>query len=206
MTTHTGCGLASAAMALILVGASASSAQLADRRAYFTFNTPVEVPGVALPPGKYLFRVANPEGTIVQVLSADGTKVFSTAFSIPAIRPAPAEVPEVRLIEAPAGVPPAVKTWWYPGESTGREFIYPRTQALRLAHAATEPVLTTQGESASASQTNTKDLTRVSANGQETQVNPGTTSAPAAPRGQAVQGEAAPSSVTIPSGGGPGGR
>ena len=29
-----------------------------------------------------------------------------------------------------AGTPAAIKTWWYPGNSTGYEFIYPRKQAL----------------------------------------------------------------------------
>jgi hypothetical protein len=194
------CSYVCAVAALILIGPSAS-AQLADRRTFFAFSAPVDVPGVALPPGKYLFRVADPDtgGKIVQVLSADGKKVYATFFSIPALRPEPADTPEVRFIETPAGVPPAIKTWWYPGESTGREFIYPRTQALRLARAASESVLTTRQASTTANQTNTTDLTRVSGNGQETQVSAGSNPTAAAPRGKAQQGEAAPSSLTMSS-------
>ena len=32
---------------------------------------------------------------------------------------------ELRFLETPAGQPAAVKTWWYPGNTIGREFIYP---------------------------------------------------------------------------------
>jgi len=39
-----------------------------------------------------------------------------------------------------------VKTWWYAGKAIGYEFIYPRKQALELAKATSEPVLTTTKE------------------------------------------------------------
>src|SRR5260221_9368459 len=131
------------------------SAQPLDHRVFFTFSAPVEVPGVALAPGKYLFRVEDNGGRVVQVLSADGTKAFATFFSIPAERPKTADEPEVRFFETPRGVPAAIKTWWYPGESTGPEFVYPKTQAVRLAHAASEPVLTTQRQTTKAEETKT---------------------------------------------------
>jgi len=49
-------------------------------------------------------------------------------------------------MEAPAGTPPPIKTWWYPGSRTGYEFLYPKEEARRLAKAATQPVLTTAAE------------------------------------------------------------
>jgi hypothetical protein len=173
------------------------STQTLDHRVFFTFSAPVEVPGVGLAPGKYLFRVADPDmgGKVVQVLTADGTKTFATFFAIPAERPEPAEQPEVRFIETPPGVPPAIKTWWYPGERTGREFIYPKDQAIRLAHAASEPVLTTERHTTKAEETKTGNLTRVSANGQETPVSADAKPTAGTPRGQALQGENAPAAT-----------
>jgi hypothetical protein len=40
-------------------------------------------------------------------------------------------------------VPPPIKTWWYPGNSIGYEFIYPRKQAMELSKVVNEPILTT---------------------------------------------------------------
>jgi hypothetical protein len=184
-----------------LAVAQPASAQPEDRRVFFTFNSPVELPGVALPPGRYMFRIADPDsaGRVVQVLSPDGKKVFGTFFAVPAARRDVPEVPEVRFMETASGAPPAVKTWWFPGEATGRELIYPRTQAVRLAKNAREPVLTTQSQSTTADQTNTAALSRVTSEGRDTAVNAGdgTQSGASNPLGAAQQGELAPVSIVI---------
>src|SRR5258708_5859536 len=54
-----------------------AAAQTSDERTYFTFSAPVEIPGVGLAPGKYLFHLADTNGSrdVVQVLSADGKRV-----------------------------------------------------------------------------------------------------------------------------------
>jgi hypothetical protein len=170
-----------------------------DKRTFFAFGAPVEVPGVVLPPGKYLFRIADPDsgGKVVQVLSADGTKPYALFFAVPAERPTPASEPEVRFMETPEGTPPAIKTWWYAGERTGREFIYPKEQARRLAKSAAEPVLTTQRQTTKADETNTTDLSRISSSGVESVVNAGSKPAPSTPGGTAQQGQVAPSSISI---------
>jgi hypothetical protein len=174
-----------------------ASAQTPDKRTFFTFSGPVEVPGVALAPGKYLFHVVDSSGRIVQVLSADGQKSYAMFFTIPAERPTPATEPEVRFIERPAGTPPAIRTWWYPGERTGWEFIYPKEQAQRLAKGAKEPVLTTQRQTTTTEQTNTADLARVASSGKETTVNGASKPTASAPTGTAQQGEKAPDSIAI---------
>ena len=60
------CGYLVAALGWITV--AILSAQPADKRTFFTFSGPVEVPGVALPPGKYIFRIVDPDsgGKVVQ--------------------------------------------------------------------------------------------------------------------------------------------
>jgi hypothetical protein len=155
------------------------------------------VPGVALPPGKYLFRVVDSGGKVVQVLSDDGKRPYAMFFSIPAERLTPAPEPEVRFMERPAGAPPAIKTWWYPGETIGREFIYPKEQAQRLAKRSAEPVLTTQHQTTTTEQTNTGDLARVASSGSETAVNAESKPAAAAPTGTAQKGEIASGAIEI---------
>jgi hypothetical protein len=188
------------------------SAQPEDRRTFFTFTAPVEVPGVALPPGKYIFRIVDPNsgGRVVQVVSADGTRAYAMFYTTAAERLKPPDEPEVRFMETPEGVPPAIRTWWHVGETIGREFIYPKEQARRLAKNAAAPVLTTQQQTTTAEQTDTDDLARLSSTGQESPVKAGDKPNASAPSGKAQQGEAAPQSISIKapnvpsqSGGGP---
>jgi hypothetical protein len=169
-----------------------------DRRTYFTFNAPVAVPGVALAPGKYIFRLADTNNrSVVQVLSADGKKPYATFFAIPAERPTPPENPELNFMEAPAGAPPPIKTWWYPGERTGYEFVYPKEQARRFAKATKQPVLTTVAETKKPEETRTGALTRISGSGAETAVTNESSPTSETPAGDQQGGEIAPATLVI---------
>jgi len=149
-----------------------STAQPLDKRTYFTFSGPVAIPGTTLPAGEYLFRLANPESgrNVVQVMSADGTKALGMFFAMRAERRDASDKPEVSFIETAAGNPAAVRTWWYPGERSGFEFIYPKAQARQLAKNTSQPVLTTKSESTKAEETDTTDLSRVNSAGQDVNV------------------------------------
>ncbi len=184
---------------LACVMATPSTSQTLDKRTLFTFSGPVSMPGVTLPAGKYLFRLANPDSgrNVVQVLNADGTTPYGMFFAMRAERFEPASTPEVRFMETAAGMPAAIKTWWYPGERSGYELIYPKEQARRLAQGATQPVLTTQTQTTTIEQTNTADLTRISSVGQETNVSADATPAASTPGGTTQQGEVASSGISI---------
>lgn len=145
-----------------------------DARTEFTFNAPVELPGVTLPPGTYVFRFvdATTSRNVMQVQAKnDSNKTYGLFLTITAQRPKPSDAAELRFLETPAGKPAAVKTWWYPGNSIGREFIYPKEQARRLAMATNSTVLTTKAETVPAAEMPTADLTYVSPGGEESAVN-----------------------------------
>jgi len=127
---------------------SRAEAQPADYRTYFTFSAPVTLPGVTLPAGKYIFRLADPDSSrkVINVLSADGKKSLAMLHTIPNQAMKAPKDAEIRFMETSAKVPPPVKTWWYAGKAIGYEFIYPRKQALELAKATSEPILTTAKE------------------------------------------------------------
>lgn len=117
--------------ALALVAATAGQARAqdepADSRAYFTFTTPVAVPGATLEPGEYMFRLADAHSgrKTVQVLSADGRNVYSMFFVNRIERRAnPTAHAEVALGEAPEGTPRSISSWWMPGTLEGRTFLY----------------------------------------------------------------------------------
>jgi hypothetical protein len=175
--------------------AAPSTAQPLDKRTYFKFSGPVAVPGTTLPAGEYLFRIANPDSgrNVVQVMNADGSKPLGMFFTIRAERLDPSDKPEVSFIETAAGNPAAVRTWWYPGERSGFEFIYPKEQARQLAKATSQPVLTTRSETTKTEQTDTTELARVNATGQDVNVNPSATPAPSSPGDRMQQGTIAQS-------------
>jgi hypothetical protein len=165
---------ACAAAMLLTMSATPARAQGGplDSRTEFTFNQPVELPGVTLPPGTYIFRFvdATTGKKVMQVQAKDASsKTYGMFLTISAQRPRPSDDAELRFLETPAGQPAAVKTWWYPGNTIGREFIYPRTQALRLAKATNSTVLATKAE-ANAEEVKAADLSYVSPTGQETQL------------------------------------
>jgi hypothetical protein len=199
MSTNRICRFA-IAIAIALLNAPSASAQTFDERISFTFSGPFELPGVALPPGKYIFRLPDPMAShnVVQVLSSDGTKSYGIFFTLGAYRVEPPPQPEIRFMETPAGTPPAVRAYWNVGETIGHEFIYPKEQARRLVKASREPVLTTAAQTTATDQTNTSNIVRLSADGRETIVNAGRKSTPSAPTGTPQQGAAAPESIVIP--------
>jgi hypothetical protein len=145
-----------------------------DDRTEFTFSAPVELPGVTLPPGTYVFRFvdASNQKKVMQVMTKDDQKTYGMFLTINAIRPTPSNDAELRFLETPAGKPAAVKTWWYPGNTIGREFIYPKSQARRLAMATNTTVLTTKAdaETVPTTQVASGDLEYVTPTGQETAV------------------------------------
>ena len=129
------------------------------------------MPGVTLPPGTYVFRFVDATSgrKVMNVQAKDASsKNYGMFMTISAQRPKASDDAELRFLETPAGQPAAVKTWWYPGNTIGREFIYPKSQAVRLAKATNSTVLTTQADNASNDQMKSADLAYVSPTGQET--------------------------------------
>jgi hypothetical protein len=192
-------GLACAIAVFVCLVAAPVSAQPFDKRTLFTFSGPVSLPGVTLPAGQYLFRLANPTSSskAVQVLNPEGNKTYGLFFTILAERPEPASSPEVRFMETASGTPAAIRTWWYPGERMGYEFIFPKEQARRFAMTASQPVLTTDTLTTTTEQTNTAELSRVGSGGQETDVNVNAAPTATMPTGATQEGQLASSSLVI---------
>ncbi len=113
-----------------------------DKATRMTFNAPVELPGMVLEPGTYLFRLLDSpsDRNIVQVFSADRTKLYDTILASPDYRLQPTGKTVMTFEERAAGSPEAVRAWFYPGDEYGLEFVYPKPRAVQLAQAAQHPV------------------------------------------------------------------
>ena len=139
------------ACAAVILGATLAASQGIDasRTTIVTFSAPVALPGVTLPAGSYLFRLADSQTNrnIVQVFDKDRTKIFATILAVPAQRNKPADETVITFAESPANAAPAVQYWYYPGETMGQEFAYPKKQAIAIASAAHTSVLAVDTES-----------------------------------------------------------
>jgi len=149
--------------------AASAQAQPEDKRTYFTFSGPIALPHVTLPAGRYLFRIVDTTSTrkVIQVLSEDQKKPYTMVNTISDTRRDAPKDATVSFYESARGTPAAVKSWWYPGETIGYQFIYPRNQAKEIAKATGQPVLTTKTESTKYEETKSAELTHVDANGRD---------------------------------------
>ena len=170
---------------------SRAEAQTANYRTHFTFSAPVTLPGQTLPAGKYIFRLADPDGSrkVINVLSGDGRRSMGMLHSIPNQATKPPQDAEIRFMETDAQVPPPVKTWWYAGKAIGYEFIYPREQAVQLAKSTKDPILTTAKDT---TDFKNADLSRITGSGAPAAVTVSEKPVPAEARGRAQQADVAP--------------
>ena len=87
-----------------------------------TFGQPVEIPGASLLAGTYLFRLMAP--SILQVVSADRSKVITTFMTIPAEGEGDTRRERIKLQEMNDGSLRIVG--WYLPDAIGHEFLYPK--------------------------------------------------------------------------------
>jgi hypothetical protein len=117
-----------------------------DKKTIITFSEPFEVPGVdaqVLPAGTYVFKIFDSwsDRNIVQIFSADETHVYTTILAIANYRLKATDKTVLTFGERAAGQPEAIKAWFYPGQTWGQEFVYPKKRAIELAKIVKEPVL-----------------------------------------------------------------
>jgi hypothetical protein len=117
-------------------------ASVSDQKTIVTFNQPVDIPGKVLTPGTYVFKLLDAAGSrdVVQVLDKNETKVITTFLALPTEMSKPPEKPFIRFKEQAPGAPPAIEAWFYPGNTIGHEFVYPRQHASELAKANNQNV------------------------------------------------------------------
>ena len=123
-------------LAVLAVLAARATAQNANtqERSFLTFNTAVELPGVTLEPGTYVFKLADsPSRNVVQVWDKDEKKMIGHWTFVQADRPEVTSDTVVMFKETREGATPAVQFWYFPNEKIGKEFIYPKDQAERIA-------------------------------------------------------------------------
>src|SRR5579862_5729178 len=144
-------------LGLALLGLAFSPSASADemnKKTVITFSAPMEIPGVhlqgygVLPAGTYVFKMLDSQSDrhIVQIFSQDELTVYATILAIPNYRLQATDKTVITFRERPAGQPDALRAWFYPGRTSGEEFVYPKSKAIELAKTTNTPVLFTAVE------------------------------------------------------------
>ena len=122
------------AVLAVLAGRVTAQQINTNDKTFMTFTAAVEMPGVTLQPGTYVFRLADsPSRNVVQVLDEGEKNILGQWTFVQADRPKVTEETVVMFKETREGSTPAVQYWYFPGEKIGKEFIYPKDQAERIA-------------------------------------------------------------------------
>lgn len=124
-----------------------------NHKTVISISQPLEVPGVVLAPGKYVMRLFDSSSNrhIVQFMNESQTRQLALTFAIAAERVNTPTKTILTMYEGSNGAPPALRTWYYPGDTNGEEFLYPHKQAVRISERTNEPVPDVEtGQAASA--------------------------------------------------------
>jgi len=148
-----------AIVASVLLAVPTARADQWNQKTTMTFNEPVEIPGHALQPGTYVFKLLNPglDPNVVEVYNKNENHLYGIFLTIPDYRLAPTGKVIVTFAERPVGAPDALQAWFYPGDTYGHEFVYPHSEAMRLARANNRPVASMPDEDFNSQATGAND-------------------------------------------------
>lgn len=135
----------------ITAAACLAVAQLAagpwDKLTKLDVKETILIPGRQLPPGKYVMKLMDSPSDrhIVMIYNEDQSKLEAILLAIPNSRLQPTGDTVLKYWETPAGVPPALRAWFYPGDSFGQEFAYPKEMAAELSRVNNAKVIHYEG-------------------------------------------------------------
>ena len=100
---------------------------LSAREHALEFDRPVDIPGIRLEPGVYVFRMV--ETSIMQVTNITRSKVYAMFMVIPTRSLGNTDVERVEFAIGEEAL--RMVSWYFP-DTTGYEFLYPRTKRKPL--------------------------------------------------------------------------
>jgi Protein of unknown function (DUF2911) len=120
-----------------LIATPAVRADESDQATRVTFSQPVQIPGRVLPAGTYVFVLPSDPNQhyLVRIFNADRTELYATVFAISAERQQVTSDTAFTFADRGSAGPEAIVTWFYPGETIGHEFLYPKQLRQELASA-----------------------------------------------------------------------
>ena len=119
------------------------SADQWNERTILNFSAPVMVPGATLPPGSYVFELAESSANrnLVRITSEQTNDVVALTQAVPIKRAEASDDVVLQFNPTERNAAPAIKAWFFPGSEYGHEFVYPEEQARQIAQRTKTVVL-----------------------------------------------------------------
>jgi len=117
-----------------------------DKKTIVTLDQRTEAPGIVLEPGTYVVKLLNSSSNrhIVEIMNERMNHLYALTFATAAERVGPLSDKQNKQIlsfyEGKNGQPQAMKRWFWPGDTIGQEFLYPKDQAAKIAASTGEKV------------------------------------------------------------------
>jgi hypothetical protein len=165
---HTSAALAVAG--LLAVTIPSAHADEWDKKTIMTINEAIQLPTMVLQPGTYTFKLLDSASDrhIVQIFDKDNKHLITTMLAIPNYRLQPTGKSVFAFWETPAGNPPALRAWFYPGDNFGQEFAYPKNASMSIAAANKASVPSTTAQSAE--DMKSSSVSAINENGQQSEL------------------------------------
>jgi hypothetical protein len=118
----------------------------ANQETRITFSAPIQIPGQVLPAGTYIFQLADPNNSqdVVRIFNADRSVLYAIVETVSTERTNPTGATAITLAERESGKPDVLVNWFYPDNTIGHEFIYPKQQEQEIAQARRETFVVNQ--------------------------------------------------------------
>ena len=132
-------------VAFVLFFEVSAHADMSDQATQITFSQPVQIPGQVLPAGTYWFLLANSneDRDLVRIFNSDRSTVYATLETASIERQQATGDTVVKFAQQESSKPDALVAWFYPGETTGHEFLYPKDQEKQLSQDSQQTVVAT---------------------------------------------------------------
>jgi hypothetical protein len=105
-----------------------------NKKSTLQAGQPVEIPGMVLKPGTYTIKLheSSNRRSIVQIWNQDESLLLATVLTVPDHRMR--ETDAVFTYHAARGdARRLLRSWYYPGDLNGLEFVYPKKRAKEIA-------------------------------------------------------------------------
>jgi hypothetical protein len=135
-----------ATMLAFLIMLPAARASEEDQATQLTFDKAVQIPGRVLPAGTYWFILVdnNNAPNIVHIFNSDRSMLYATVLTINAERSDPTDNTAITFADRGSMQPEAIVTWFYPGYTSGHEFVFSNREEKELAQVKHHTVMATK--------------------------------------------------------------
>jgi hypothetical protein len=130
------------AAAVACLAPPAARADDFDKKTIVTISNRTEVPGIILEPGTYVIKLLNSSSNrhIAEIMNEKMDHLYALTFTAAAEKVNRTGKTVLTFYEGSNDRPPALRKWFWPGDTIGQEFIYPKAQAVRISAATKEKV------------------------------------------------------------------